>query len=98
MICDHLAPKELLDKMRLLCKGNSNADLSLCKKFNAATKDGRDMRTYSDLLSDAIHSIIDVNEEGQVDSFLAGRQMSFLSDMISGLDDFELICFLVVKG
>ena len=98
VICDHLAPKELLDKMRLLCKGDSNADLSLCKKFNAATKDGRDMRTYSDLLSDAIHSIIDVNEEGQVDSFLAGRQMSFLSDMISGLDDFELICFLVVKG
>ena len=98
VICDHLAPKELLDKMRLLCKGNSNADLSLCKKFNAATKDGRDMRTYSDLLSDAIHSIIDVNEEGQVDSFLAGRQMSFLSDMISGLDDFEFICFLVVKG
>ena len=97
VICDHLAPKELLDKVRLLCKGKDHADLSLCEKFNVATKDGRDMSAYSDLLSDAIHSIIDVNEEGQVDSFLAGRQMSFLADMISGLDDFELICFLVVK-
>ena len=97
VICDHLAPKELLDKVRLLCKGKNHADLSLCEKFNVATKDGQDMSAYSDLLSDAIHSIIDVNEEGQVDSFLAGRQMSFLADMISGLDDFELICFLVVK-
>ena len=38
-----------------------------------------------------------VKEDSDIDSFLSGKQMSFLSGKISGLDDFELICFLVVK-
>ena len=49
------------------------------------------------LLSLAIDSIIEKKDESDVDSFLKGREMSFLSGAINGLDDFELICFLVVK-
>ena len=52
---------------------------------------------YSELLSDAIDSIIHVKEESDIDSFLKGNQISFLSGKIKGLDDFELICFLVIK-
>ena len=51
----------------------------------------------SELLSLAIDSIIEKKDESDVDSFLKGREMSFLSGAINGLDDFELICFLVVK-
>ena len=36
-------------------------------------------------------------EESDIDSFLGGGQMSFLTNEIKGLDDFELICFLVVR-
>ncbi|MNO08916.1 hypothetical protein D3C81_2318060 [compost metagenome] len=54
------------------------------------------MEKYSDLLGESITSIIDVKEESEVESFLSGRQMSFLSETITGLDDFELICFIVV--
>ena len=32
-----------------------------------------------------------------MDSFMQGKQTSFLANTISGLEDFELICFLVVK-
>ena len=32
-----------------------------------------------------------------IDSFLGGGQISFLTNEINGLDDFELICFLVIR-
>ena len=97
VICDHLSPKQMLDTMRYLCKGKTEAIPELCRRFNKETKDGRDMSFYSDLLGQAISSIIEVKEESDIDSFLSGGQMSFLSTEIKGLDDFELICFLVVK-
>ena len=97
VICDHLSPKEMLDKMRYLCKGKTEADAELCKQFNKETRDGRNMSQYSNLLGDAIASIIEVKDESDIDSFLGGGQISFLSSEIKGLNDFELICFLVVK-
>jgi hypothetical protein len=97
IICDHLSPKEMLDNMRYLCKGKDKPIADLCRAFNADTKDGKDMRRYSELLGDAIKSIIDVKSQSELDSFLSGDQMSFLSNRINGLDDFELICFLVVR-
>ena len=59
--------------------------------------DGKDMSKLSKLLGDAIASIIEVKEESDIDSFLEGGQVSFLNNEIKGLNDFELICFLVVK-
>lgn len=97
VICDHLSPKQMLDKMRLLCKGKSEPIPAVYKPFNKETRDGKDMSRLSFLLGDAIASIIEVKEESDIDSFLSGAQMSFLSNEIKGLDDFELICFLVVR-
>ena len=97
VICDHLSPKEMLDKMRFLCKGKTEPIPELYRAFNKETKDGRNMSEFSALLGDAIASIIEVKEESDIDSFLGGGQMSFLADEIKGLDDFELICFLVVR-
>ena len=97
VICDHLSPKEMLDKMRLLCKGKTEPIPEAYKPFNKETRDGRNMSQLSKLLGDAIASIIEVKDESDIDSFLGGGQVSFLSDEIKGLDDFELICFLVVR-
>ncbi len=97
VVCDHLSPKAMLDKMRYLCKGKIEPLKELCRSFNRETKDGSDMRKLSKLLGDAISSIIEVKEESDIDSFLGGGQVSFIDTAIKGLDDFELICFLVVK-
>ena len=97
VICDHLSPKQMLDKMRFLCKGKTEPIPELYRQFNKETRDGRDMSVFSSLLGDAIASIIEVKEESDIDSFLGGGQISFLTNEIKGLDDFELICFLVVK-
>lgn len=97
IVCDYLNPKKMLDTVRLLCRGKKEPVLSLCRKFNEETNDGRDVQDVSDLLNDAINSIIDVKEDSDIDSlFSAGGTSALMSD-ISGLEDFELICFLVIK-
>lgn len=97
IVCDYLNPKKLLDTVRLLCRGKSEPILTLCEKFNKETDDGRNMEEISQLLSDAINSIIDVKEESDIDSLFSAGGTSALMSEINGLDDFELICFLVVK-
>ena len=97
IVCDHLSPKAMLDKMRYICKGKTQPIPEVYKPFNRETQDGRDMSEFSKLLGDAISSIITVKEENDIFSFLNGEQVSFLSTDIKGLDDFELICFLVIK-
>ena len=97
VICDHLSPKKLLDKMRYACKDKTEPDKVLCKQFNKETRDGKNMRHYSDLLQSAIESIITVKEESDIDSLFSVGETSALTYNIKGLDDFELICFLVVK-
>ena len=97
VVVNHLSPKELLDRLRFLCKGKSSHDKELCKEFNRITRDGKNMCHYSDLLGDAIASIITTKEESDIDSFLGGATGSLFTEEIKGLDDFELICFLVIK-
>ena len=97
VVVNHLQPKELLDRLRFLCKGKTVPDKELCHAFNLLTRDGKNMEHYSDLLGDAIASIINVKEESDIDSFLSGVQGSLFTEEIRGLDDFELICFLVIK-
>ena len=96
IICNHLQPKETLDVMRQVARGKKAPDLKACHAFNAETKDGRDMRRVSALLQDAIASIVSVKEESDIDSFFGSGQTSFLSANVTGIDDFELICFMVV--
>ena len=97
VICNHLQPKKMLDMMRLICKQNPTADLNLCKEFNQETNEGRNMGKYSNLLADAISSIINVKEESDFESLFSEGESTYLQNTINGLDDFELICFLVVK-
>lgn len=98
VISDHLKPKDTLDVMRHLAKGKAEPCKQICDAFNKRTKDGRDMRFVSQLLEDSILSIMERKDEGDVDSFFGSGQTTFLSGGFSGLDDFELICFMVVSA
>ena len=97
IICDYLNPKKMLDDIRLLCRGKSEPIKDLCQSFNEETDDGRDMSVMSELLSESINSIIDSKEESDIDSLFSAGGTSALMSEVSGLDDFELISFLVVK-
>ena len=97
VICDYLNPKKMLDDIRLLCRGKNEPIKHLCQQFNEETDDGRDMVEMSELLSEAIESIINSKEESDIDSLFSAGGTSALMSSVSGLDDFELICFLVIK-
>lgn len=96
VVSNHLEPKKTLDILRLICRGRMEPIAELCRKFNEATNDGRKMTKYSDLLQETIASIIDVNEESDIDSLFRAGGTTALRTNINGLDDFELICFVVV--
>lgn len=97
VVCDYLNPKKLLDTMRMLCRGHSEPVIGLCRQFNLETDDGHNMRKDSELLSDAINSIITTKEASDIDSLFQTGGTTALLSSVTGLDDFELICFLVVK-
>lgn len=97
IIYDHLAPRDILETMRQLCRGKTEPIVELCAKFERETAYGEDMDQYSTLLNDAVESIVDTKEDSDLESlFRAGGTTALLNE-INGLDDFQLICFLVVK-
>ena len=96
-IVNHLSPKRLLDIMRLTCKGKTEPMLELCRQVNRETQNGRKMSHYSDLLGKAVASIVEQKEQSDIDSLFSFGETTALVGDIRGLDDFELICFLIIK-
>ncbi|UXI66159.1 helicase-related protein [Tahibacter amnicola] len=97
VIHDHTEVKRLLDLARTCCKGQDKPIVEVCHHFNQETADGRRMQAHSDLLGKAIRSMIEVKEEKDLDSLFTGGKTTALTNTISGLDDFELISFLVIQ-
>jgi hypothetical protein len=97
VIIDHTEVKRLLDLIRTSCKGQAEPIRAVCQLFNERTQDGRKMEQCSTLLSAAIRSMIEVKEEKDIDSLFSGGRTTALVHTIAGLDDFELIAFLVIE-
>ena len=97
-IINHLSPKKLLDIMRLSCKGKTEPIIELCRQVNRETQNGRKMSHYSDLLGKAVASIVEQKEQSDIDSLFSFGETTALVGDIRGLDDFELICFLIIKA
>ena len=96
-VCDYLNPKKLLDSIRLLCRGKSRPIKELCSQFNRETRNGRSMSKVSKLLTAAIGSVIKMKEKNDVLSLFSAGGTTALIDSVSGLNDFELVCFLAVQ-
>jgi hypothetical protein len=96
VIADHTEVKYLLDLIRAGCRGLNEPVADVCRVFNAATNEGAEMAGYSELLTDAIRSMIDVTDEQDLDSLFTPGSTTALNQTINGLDDFELIAFLAI--
>ena len=97
VIVNHLEVKTVLDILRMACKGNTDPINELCDRFNRETKDGYKMEKYSKLLENAIDSIIEVKNEKDIDSLFKSGGTTALKGSLNGLNDFELIAFVVAK-
>ena len=98
IVVDHTQVKRLLDMIRASCRGRSEPIREVCRLFNERTQDGRKMEHCSNLLSAAIRSMIEVKEEKDIDSLFSGGRTTALVHSIAGLDDFELIAFIVIQA
>lgn len=98
VICNHLSPKQLLDKMRHLCKGKTEPIPSVYKPLNKETRDGKNMEKYSELLKAAVESIVEVKDESDIDSLFQPGETTLLSKKFSDINDFELVSFLIIKA
>jgi superfamily II DNA or RNA helicase len=97
IVANHTEVKRLLDLVRSACKGADEPIAHVCRIFNQLSADGRHMQPYSDLLNTSIRSMIEVNADKDIDSLFSTGHTTALVERISGLDDFELIAFLVVQ-
>ncbi|WP_436064614.1 helicase-related protein [Arthrobacter sp. LjRoot14] len=96
IVSDHTEAKHLLDLIRGGCRPYNEPVTDVVHDFNAATREGAEMGKYSELLTDAIHSMIDVTEERDIDSLFSAGHTTALTQTIAGLEDFELIAFIAV--
>jgi len=94
---NHLHPKKTLDLLRALCRGKDSEDKALCDIFNKETDDGKNMKEFSKLLELTITSIMDVNDDSDINSLFSGGGTTALLTHFEGLNDFELISFFVIK-
>jgi hypothetical protein len=94
---DHTEPKRLLDLARAACKDKDAPIPEAYQPFNQATKDGRNMEVWSGLLNTGIRSMIELKEEKDLASLFSGGRTSALTNTIQGIEDFELIAFIVVQ-
>ncbi len=97
IIVDHTEVKRLLDLVRTSCANQPEPIAEVCEEFNKITEDGRKMEFYSNLLNKAINSIIEIKDDSDLDSLFSAGKTSALLNPLSGLDDFELIAFIVVQ-
>jgi superfamily II DNA or RNA helicase len=97
VIVNHMEVKRLLDLVRTACKDRSKPLPEAYQVFNHLTQDGRKMNTYSVLLQKGIRSMVDLKEEKDIDSLFTGARTTALLNTVKGLEDFELVAFLVVQ-
>lgn len=94
---NHLEVKQILDIMRFSSKNVKEPYIDLCAQINKETNDGVSMQKYSYLLEKAVGSIIELKEQKDIDSLFSAGGTSMLTGDISGINDFELIAFFIVR-
>lgn len=96
VVADHTEAKHLLDLLRVGCRSFDEPVPEAVAAFNTATAEGTEMGTYSQLLTDAISSLIELNDDHDIDSLFTPGMTTALKNTIAGLEDFELIAFIAV--
>jgi hypothetical protein len=98
VVFNHLQGKKSLDIMKKLCSLNKELDTKAISEFEDATKNGKDMGAYHFMLEKAILSIVGKTEEKGVESLFARGGTVLTQDHFKGIEDFEVVDYLVIKG
>ena len=88
--------KQTLDRLKKLAIGRDLPDAGTCVRFDKATRDGKDMADYQELLAKAVASIVGKKEERAVASLFTPGGTHALKGEFAGINDFEVVAFLIV--
>ncbi len=94
---NYLHAKKILDLLKKMCSGQKEIIHDLVELFNSETREGKHMDSYSNLLEEAVSSIIGKTEEKGVASLFNKGGTTLQKSLFSGIEDFELISFLIIK-
>lgn len=92
-----LHAKQMLDYYKKFCSGKNQVLSDLAAQFNAETADGSNMKRYSALLNAAVENLIGKKQEIGVASLFSRGGTTLQKEFYDGLEDFELVTFLVLK-
>ena len=92
-----LHAKKILDYYKKLCSGKNEVLKELIEEFDKETNDGRNMDHYSDLLETSIENILGKKQDIGVASLFSKGGTTMPKSIFDGVEDFELITFLVIK-
>jgi len=85
------------DDLKQEIRSGSKVSTAACFSIYAYQELKEQLSEIFELLGEAINSIINKKEESDIDSLFSAGGISTLENVVSGLNDFELICFLVIK-
>ncbi len=88
--------KPALDRLRKLAAGRDAPDAAAVPRFARATRDGQEMGPVQKLLATAVSSIVGKKEERAISSLFTPGGTHAMKGEFFGIDDFEVVAFLVV--
>ena len=94
---NYVQSKKILDYYQKACSGKKEVFKDLVDSFDKQTDNGRQMDKYSQLLKESIENIIGKKQETGVRSLFTKGGTSPVKNDIEGLEEFELITFLILK-
>jgi len=89
--------KKILDILKKECIWQNTPNTVAMEMFNEETHNAEEMISYRNMLEIAIQSIIGKEEEKGVESLFSRGGTTLCKDTFKGLEDFEVVCFLVLK-
>jgi ERCC4-related helicase len=89
--------KMILDRFKKLCKGNNSVFPNMLDEFNRETNNGKNMHNYVKLLKKAVYDITKTEEIKEVESLFSRGGTVANKNMFRGIDDFEVISYLIIK-
>jgi SNF2 family DNA or RNA helicase len=94
---NYIHAKKILDIYKKLCCDKDEVLKDIVKIFNEETDRGKNMKKYSSLLEDVIDNIIGKKEEKGIASLFSKGGTVVQKSLFKGIEDFELISFIVIK-
>lgn len=88
--------KRILDVLKKIAIGRRHPDTAATKALDRLTRQGRDMGHYQALLAKAVNAITGKAEEKGVESLFRRGGTVLSSDSFRGVDDFEVVSYLVL--